>query len=134
MKETEGLLGLLIESIPVSAGCLQEGEGADNIRLDEFRRAMNRAVDMRLGGKVYDRPWLMLGKEFGHQLRITDITFNEKVAWIPPQRSKVLEIAGVGKFVEIDDGFLLKRQPVEHEVGADEAGTASDENCTIHLV
>jgi hypothetical protein len=38
----------------------------------------------------------------------------------------VFEIAGVGEFVEIDDGLIVASQPVEHKIGADEAGTTSD--------
>ena len=44
------------------------------------------------------------------------------------ERREVAEVAGVGELVEIDDGLVGRREPVEHEVGADEAGAAGDED------
>ena len=46
MEEAEGILGLVIESIPVSAGCLQKGEGADDVCLDEFGGPMDGTINM----------------------------------------------------------------------------------------
>ncbi|BDX22505.1 hypothetical protein TUM22923_18260 [Polynucleobacter sp. TUM22923] len=43
------------------------------------------------------------------------------------QASEILEIAGVGEFVEIDDGLIGLIQPVENEVAANKSGTASNQ-------
>jgi hypothetical protein len=50
------------------------------------------------------------------------------MARIPLNGGKVLEIAGVGELVEVNDGVFLKRDPVEDEVGSDESGTAGDKD------
>jgi hypothetical protein len=64
---------------------------------------MDRTVDMRLCREVYDRSWLMLGKELGDQLGVSDVTSDKCVPGIPFKGGQILEIASVGKLVEIDD-------------------------------
>jgi len=49
------------------------------------------------------------------------------VTRIASQALKVFGVASVGEFVEGDDGFVALSQPVEDEIGADEAGAACDE-------
>ena len=46
----------------------------------------------------------------------------------PRKASEVLEVAGVGERVEVDDGLIGLGQPVEDEVAADETGATGDEN------
>jgi hypothetical protein len=50
------------------------------------------------------------------------------MARIARQAVQRLQVAGVSQFVEVDDRFAGLGQPVEHEVSADEAGAAGDEN------
>jgi hypothetical protein len=70
----------------------------------------------------------MLCKETVHEFRISYIAADKAVAGIALQGSEVLEVASVGKLIEIDDGVFLKGDPVEDKIGADESGTASDED------
>jgi 3-phosphoglycerate kinase len=51
-----------------------------------------------------------------NQFGIADIAAHECVARIALERVEVLEIAGVGELVEIDDGIFTKFDPVEDEV------------------
>ena len=44
------------------------------------------------------------------------------------ERRKVAEIPGVGELVEVDDRLGARREPIEDEVGADEAGASGDQN------
>jgi hypothetical protein len=46
----------------------------------------------------------------------------------PCSAGQVAQVAGVGERVEVDDRLVGRRQPVEHEVAADEAGAAGDED------
>ena len=132
MEEAEGFFLSLTEAVPVGAGGFEEVEGADDVRLDELGGAVDGPVDMGLGGEVHDGAGLMLGEQARNQFGIPDIAADKGVAWISLEGGKVLEIAGVGELVEIDDGVLLQGDPVEDEVGTDEAGSAGDEDC-LHM-
>ena len=63
-----------------------------------------------------------------YQLRITDIAVHKMMACIAIHARQVFAIARIGQLVQADDGFVLNPQPVEHEVGADEAGAACYED------
>jgi uncharacterized protein YkvS len=53
---------------------------------------------------------------------------HEDMPCITGQRRQVQPVAGVGERVEVDDGLGGRVcEPVEHEVAADEAGAAGDE-------
>jgi hypothetical protein len=47
-------------------------------------------------------------------------------ARVAVQAGEVLEVAGVGQLVEVDDRLVRLRQPVENKVAADEAGAAGN--------
>jgi hypothetical protein len=126
MEEAEGFLGRIIETIPVDTSGLKEIEGANDVGLDELGGPMDGAINMGLGGKVNDGARLMLRKELRNEYGITDITTSKGMAGVPLDGGEVLEIAGVGELVEVDDGVVLKGDPVEDEVGTDESGTAGN--------
>ena len=42
------------------------------------------------------------------------------------QAGQVLQVAGEGEFVKVDDRLVGLGKPVEHEVAANEAGTAGN--------
>ena len=68
------------------------------------------------------------GQQLGDQCGIADVTVGEDVAGVAFQAGQVLEIAGVGQFIEINDRLVTARQPVEHKIGADESRPAGDQN------
>jgi hypothetical protein len=61
MEESERLLLGRRQRRPVRPGGLQEPEGAHDVCIDEVARAVDRPVDVALGGEVDDRPHLVLG-------------------------------------------------------------------------
>ena len=128
MEEAEGFLGSIIEPVPVSARSFQEGEGPNDVGLDELGGSMDGAIHMGLSGKVHNGAGTVLSEELGNKFRISDIASNEDMAGIPLDGGKVLEIARVGELVEVDDGVFLEGNPVEDKVGTDEAGTACYED------
>jgi hypothetical protein len=83
---------------------------------------------MGLGGKIDNRTGTVLGEQFGNKLGIPYVTTHEGMPWISLNEGEVLEVASVGQLIEIDDGILLERNPIENKVGTDESGTAGDEN------
>ena len=128
MQKSEGFLLLLAKAVPVGAGSLEEGEGADDIRLDELSRTVDGAVDVGLSRKVDDGAGAVLGEKFGDEFGIADIAANEGMLGIPLKVCEVLEIPCVGELVEVDDGILLECDPIEDEVGTDESGAAGDDD------
>jgi len=107
---------------------LEQTERRDHVGVDERRRAVNRAVDMRFSGEIQHRARAVACEQIVDQRAIADVATYEAVSRIVLRRRKVAEIAGVGKLVEIDDRLAFGREPVQHEVGADEAGAAGDED------
>ena len=89
---------------------------------------MDGAVYMAFGGEVHHRARLVLGKEAFDQGTVADVAMHEEVTRVALQRRKGLAVAGVGQRIEVDHRLVAGRQPVEHEVRADEAGAACHEN------
>ena len=68
----------------------------------------------------------MLGQQLRDQALIGNIAAHEMVTGIALQASQGFQIARIGELVDIDDRLgIWLRQPIEHEIGADEAGTTS---------
>src|SRR5665213_2468195 len=107
---------------------IDQREGGDDVGVDERRRAMDRAIDMRLGGEVDDRARPVLREESGDQRAVADVAVHEHVARVGRKAREVGGIAGVSQLVEIDHTLVLRGQPVEDEIGADEARAAGDED------
>ncbi len=63
-----------------------------------------------------------------HQLGIGDVALHEVMSRVAFQPREVREVAGVSEKVEVDHRLVAPGQPVEDEVGADEAGAAGHEN------
>ncbi len=108
------------------AGGFEQDEDAVDVGLDEGARVHERAVDVRLGGEVDD------GVGVTHRLfnlgGVADVALNEAVAGVVLDVAQVVEVAGVGELVEVDDIVVVMAQEPAHEVGADEAGAAGDED------
>ena len=83
---------------------------------------------MRLGRKIDHGAGLVLGQQAGHQRGVADVALHEDVAGVALHAGQVVQIACVGEFVEVDHGLVAVGYPVEHEVGANEAGAASYQN------
>ena len=55
MVESERISLGTWQPAPIVECCLQQGEGADDIGLDESRWPVDRAIDMAFRGEVHDR-------------------------------------------------------------------------------
>jgi hypothetical protein len=101
---------------------------AHDVRIDEVARAVDRPVDVALGGEVDDCPYLVLGQEPLDEAAVGDVAADKGVPWVARQAVEVPDVAGVGELVEVYDTLARGGEPVDHEVGADEAGAAGDED------
>lgn len=115
---------LSVQRLPPGAHRLEQREAAVDVGGDEWRRSGDRAVDVGLGGEVEQGARLVARQQAGHQVGIADVAVHEQVARIAGQRGQVVQVAGVGELVEVDDRLVAAGQPVENEIGADEACSA----------
>ena len=117
----------LAQRAPVAAERLEQAEGRHNVGRDEFRRTVNRAIDMGFGREVQYRSRAISCQQSLDLRAIANVPAHEHMARIVLQRDEVAQIAGVTELVEIDDRLIARREPVENEIGADEAGASGDQ-------
>ena len=115
---------LCIQSRPIAAHRFEQVEGAHDIRLDEFTGAQNGSVHMAFGCKVQDGAGLVGRQQFGHQRRITHVARHKNVLRVGRYRGQVLQIAGIGEFVQINHRLVRFGQPVQYKIAADKASSA----------
>ncbi|MNP66326.1 hypothetical protein D3C76_1620270 [compost metagenome] len=79
MQKPERLARRGVKALPVTTHRFEQLESADHIGFDERLRAVDGAVDMRLGGKVEHRARLMFGQQPLQQRPVADIAVHEHV-------------------------------------------------------
>ncbi|WP_171899747.1 MULTISPECIES: hypothetical protein [unclassified Rhizobium] len=52
---------------------------------------------------------------------------------IAPNGDEIFKVASAGECIEVDDEFIMKRKPIEHEVRIDEAGSFRYQGYFCHL-
>lgn len=82
---------------------------------------------MAFGGKVQHGAGAVLGQQGIDQGTVAQVALHKTVLRLALQAGQVFEVARVGELVEVDDGLIGLGAPVEHEIGANEAGAAGDE-------
>ena len=105
---------------------LQQAEGALHVGAQERLGVRDGVVVVALGGVVHDR--VVARHQPVQQLRVADVAHDELHA-VGGQPRDVLGVAGVGQLVQ--DGDVDARvvvHDVVHEVAADEAAAASDDD------
>lgn len=114
---------------PVFPCGLDEGEGANDIGLDEGLRPFDGVVDMAFCSKVDDALDIMLAEEAIYQCFITDVALDEGVVGHAFAFPEVVKVPCIGEFVKVDDvvGRVFLGE-VRDEIGPDEPGAAGDED------
>lgn len=118
--------GDVVVADAVLADGLQQAEGALYVRAQERLRVGDGVVVVALGGVVDDR--VVAGDDAVQELRVADVAHDELHA-VGGQARDVLGVAGVGQLVQDGDvhpGVVVDH--VVHEVAADEAAAASDDD------
>ena len=82
---------------------MEQGEGADDVGLDELAGAVDRAVDVRLGRQVHDRVGAMLLEDPGDLGGVADVDPLEVVAGVFAGLGERGEVAGIRQLVDVDD-------------------------------
>jgi hypothetical protein len=89
--------------------------------LDEVGRRVDRAIYVGLGGKIDDRVGAGLLEQLAHHRGVGDVALHETIPLVAADAGKRIEIGGVGKLVEIDDGPWRGADQMPADGGADEA-------------
>ncbi len=87
---------------------------------------------MAFGGKVHHRARPFAGHQRGQHPAIENVAVLKSVACMIFDRTQIVEIAGVGQLVKIQNARGFGRDPLQNEVRADEPGSAGDENEIFH--
>ena len=106
---------------------LQKDERADDVRFDEGARAVDGAVDVRLGRQIQDRVGPLLGEYASHHGPIGNIRPHEADAGIFERLFEVQQAARVGEFVDDDETVGGVNERVLDEVRPDETCATGDE-------
>ena len=118
--------GDVVVADTVLADGLQKAEGALHVGAQEGLRVGDGVVVVALGGVVHDR--VVAGDQFIEQPSVADVA-NDELHAVRRQPRDVLGVAGVGQLVQDGDVHLgVVLHHVVHEVAADEAAAASDDD------
>lgn len=122
--------GDVVVADAVLADGLQQAEGALDVRAQEGLGVGDGVVVVALGGVVDDR--VVAGDQLVQQRGVADVAHDELHA-VGGQPGDVLGVAGVGQLVQdgdVDAGVVV--HDVVHEVAADEAAAARDDDVLNH--
>ena len=109
---------------PVGARRLEQRVGAGDVGVDEGGRAVDRAVDVALGGEVHHRVGLVRGEDRGRAPRGRGCRpARRRSGCSPATLVEVGEVRRVGQRVEVDD-LVAVGDRLPHHRRADEAGAA----------
>ncbi len=128
VEEPEARPRLVAERGDVRPGRLEQLERADDVRLDERPRPLDRAVDVALGGEVQDGRRGVLPEHPADRLPVRDVAQDEGEAGVVRHVGEALEAARVRQLVEHYDAVRRRPEGVTDEVRADEAGPARHEH------
>ncbi len=111
---------------PGLSGGLQHAEGAPQVGLDELGGPGDAAVHVALGGEVEELGDVVLLDEVPGQLQVLHIAHHQLDTFQPLDLGAV---GGIGQLVQHQDAICgMVAVPAVHQVGADEARAAGDED------
>ena len=131
--------GDVVVADAVFADGLKQAEGALDVGAQERLGVGDGVVVVALGGVVHDR--VVARDDAVQQLGVTDVA-DDELDPILGQAGDVLGVAGVGQLVQDGDVYLgVVLHHVVHEVAADEAAAAGDDDvlggesllCHVHV-
>ena len=108
---------------------LQQRERAEHVGLQKRLGIADRAVDMRLGGKMRHAGKFLFVEQTLHQRRVADVALHERDAAIGDQRLQAADIGRIGHGIDHRQAVVGPGgAPRMHEVLADESRAAGDQN------
>lgn len=125
---------LMIAVNAVFAAGIEQHTRADDIRLQENLRILNRAVDMRLRCEIDDNIRLLLLKNAINRLAVRDIRTDELEVLLLHRALKRLKVARIRQLIHTDNA--VRRMLLEHivnKIRTNKAGTAGHDNIHISI-
>ena len=113
----------MVEPPVVLTGRFEQRVGADDVRVEERARVVQRVVVVRFGGVVHDG--IRVGEELVNEGRVGDVALDEGDARVG-QPVEGCQVAGVRELVEHCHVVVGVLDHVMHEVRADETGASGD--------
>ena len=89
--------------------------------------AVDRPIDMRLGGQIQHRIRTRLAKHLRHRAAIGDVRLHEGHPRVFQGGLEVQQAAGVGQLVDDHQAVVGVIEQVLNQIGPDETGAAGDE-------
>ncbi len=106
--------------IPGVLAALQQVHGAQHIALDKDLGVFDAAVNMAFGCKVDDIIRIVLSDQVGDERFVADVALHKDVTGVILDVLQVLEVAGIGQLVEVDEAdVLILFQHIVDKVRAD---------------
>ena len=99
---------------PVFQRCLKKPEGADNVGFNKLGRSIDRPVDMCFSCQMNDAVDALPPHQLAERGFIADIGIDEAIVRSGFDGSQRGQIAGIGEFIDIDDGLAdLDEMPAQ---------------------
>ena len=114
----------LVETQPQLAGDLEQHVCAAHVGLGEDERAGDALIDVRFSGEVENSVYSVRAADMAQQLEVADVTDDDRDFYA----AQILEPARVGQLIQHNDIAVAPLEQQSHEVRADEAAAASDED------
>ena len=109
---------------PIVTRSFQQGVGADDIGLDEFRWTGDRAIYMRLCGQMHDGVRLVLMQNPIYLVTVTNINALEHVPRVLADIGQGLKVARISELIDVNDRVGRAGDNMADDRRTDESGAA----------
>jgi hypothetical protein len=130
VQEAKSATSVLAQLRQIFSRNFEQRERAYDVGLDERRRIVNRAINVRFSREIDHRRRLVFVEDRSHRVFVGDVRFDEMNAGTAQRVFNVRQIAGVCQFINDDEPGVGSLQSVAREVRAYEPGAA----CNNHRV
>ena len=113
---------------------LEQHVSADDIGVDEFRRPVDRAVDMAFRRQMHHRVGIEARKNISDGRAIADIGPAEMIARMALHRSQRGEIAGIGQLVDDQHLVIGMADEMSDQRRPDESRPTGDDNLHVECL
>lgn len=128
VQEAKSVALRSIQSLPILPRGMEQSVSPDDIGLDKRLRAVNRPVDMRLGGQVHDAIRSRFGETSADCVDVANVGLNKRKTIAVIKVSERLAIAGIRQFVNRDDLMTARPDQVPGQIAANKSRGTCDKN------
>ncbi len=124
-----------MKALPVEFRRLEKRKSSHYISLGKCKRILDASVYMAFGSKVDDARHMLVLHQLIHPVEVADISLDKFVVRFVFYVFQCCKIACIGKLVDVN--YVVFRIFVDeksYNVGADETGTAGDDDRTVHII